>query len=89
MAQPSQTMTRIFRHSSLAYVVVALGAALSLVAWYVTAQLVDRQVQVDVETRAQAAVGAIERRAQEYLNLLRGLERLFGHDLIVSRGEFN
>ena len=89
MAQPSQTMTRIFRHSSLAYVVVALGAALSLVAWYVTAQLVDRQVQVDVETRAQAAVGAIERRAREYLNLLRGLERLFGHDLTVSRGEFN
>ena len=77
------------RHSSLAYIIVALGTVASAVAWYASGQLVDRQAQVDVETRAQATIGVIERRAQDYLDLLRGLEGLFGHDLPVSRGEFN
>ncbi|MEO8104161.1 MAG: EAL domain-containing protein, partial [Betaproteobacteria bacterium] len=82
-------MTRILRHSSLAYIIVALGTAVSLVAWYFTGQLVDRQAQVDVETRAQAAIGSIERRSQNHIDLLHGLEGLFGHDLTVSRTEFN
>ena len=82
-------MTRILRHSSLAYVVVALGTLVSLIAWYLTAHLVDRQTQIDVDTRVQATIGAIERRAQGYIDLLRGLEGLFGHDLTVSRVEFN
>ena len=82
-------MTRILRHFSLAYVTLALGTVVSLVTWYLTGQLVERQTRADFETQAQAAINVIERRTQRYVDLLHGLEGLFGHDLSVSRAEFN
>ncbi|MEP7156189.1 MAG: EAL domain-containing protein [Betaproteobacteria bacterium] len=82
-------MTRMLRHYSLAYIIAALGAAATLVAWYLTGEVVERQIHADMETRAQETISVIERRAQRYVDLLHGLEGLFGHDLSVSRAEFN
>ncbi len=82
-------MKRILRHHSLAYIIVAFGTLMSLVAWYFAAQLVERQTRADFDTRAQEVVGSIERRAQRYVDLLHGLEGLFGHDPSVSRAQFH
>ena len=88
-AQHTYNMTRILRHFSLAYIIVALGTVVSLVVWYLTGQVVERQTRTDLDAEAQAAISVIERRTQRNIDLLHGLEGLFGHDLSVSRAEFN
>jgi len=82
-------MMRLLRHYSLAYIIVALGSVATLVSWYFAGQLAERQNRADREARAQEAANVIERRTQRYIDLLHGLEGLFGHDLSVSRAEFN
>ncbi|MBL8522224.1 MAG: EAL domain-containing protein [Betaproteobacteria bacterium] len=82
-------MTRILRHHRLAYVILALGIVLSGVAWYIAGVLTDRRAQVEFNTRTQNALSQIERRAQRYVDLLHGLQGLFGHDPSVSRNEFS
>jgi diguanylate cyclase (GGDEF)-like protein/PAS domain S-box-containing protein len=82
-------MTRILRHHRLAYVILALGIALSGIAWYVAGVLVDRRAQVEFNTRTQNAQSQIERRAQRHVDLLHGLQGLFGHDPSISRNEFS
>ena len=81
-------MTRILRHHRLAYVILALGIILSGVAWYMAGVLADRRAQVEFNTRSQNALNQIERRAQRYVDLLHGLQGLFGHDPSISRNEF-
>ena len=82
-------MTRILRHHRLAYVILALGFVLSLAAWYVAGVLTDRRAQVDFTIRTENTLGLIERRAQRYVDLLHGLQGLFGHDPSVSRNQFS
>ena len=81
-------MTRLLRHTSLARIILLLGVALSLLAWFFVSRLVDRQARADFDTKVQATVSAIELRTQRYIDLLDGLEGLFGHDLSVSRAGF-
>ncbi len=81
-------MTRLLRHSGLAKYVLILGIALSLLAWFFVCRLVERQARADFDAKAQATISVIERRTQRYIDLLHGLEGLFGHDISVTRGEF-
>ncbi len=82
------SMTSAIRHTGLAPAVLALGIALSLGAWFLAAGVVEKQAKADFDRIALATVGAIERRTQRYIDILNGLEGLFGHDPSVSRLAF-
>lgn len=82
------SMTSAIRHTGLAPAVLLLGVALSLTAWFLVAGVVEKQAKADFDRIALATVGAIERRTQRYIDILHGLEGLFGHDPSVSRLAF-
>ena len=82
------SMTSAIRHTGLAPAVLVLGIALSLGAWFLVAGVVEKQAKADFDRIALATVGAIERRTQRYIDILHGLEGLFGHDPSVSRLAF-
>ena len=81
-------MKRILRHTGLAKVVLTLGIVFSLTTWFFVGRLMEQQAQADFDTKARATIGAIERRAQRSIDILHGLEGLFGHDPSLSRAEF-
>ena len=78
-------MTRLLRHTGLARVVLILGIAMSLAAWFFVARLMDKQARADFDMKVRATISAVERRTQRYIDILPGLEGLFGHDPSVSR----
>ena len=57
---------------------------MSLVAWIFVARLIDNQAHADFDTKVRTTINTIERRAQRYIDILHGLEGLFGHDPSVS-----
>lgn len=57
---------------------------MSLVAWIFVARLIDNQAHADFDTKARTTINTIERRAQRYIDILHGLEGLFGHDPSMS-----
>ena len=76
------------RHTALARAVLLLGIALSLAVWFFVAGLAEKQAKADFDRTALATAGAIERRTQQYIDILHGMEGLFGHDPSVSRLAF-
>ncbi len=82
-------MTRLLRHTGLAKYILMLGIGLSVLAWIFVCRLVEQQARADFDADAQATISVVERRTQRYIDLLHGLEGLFGHDLSVTRAEFN
>ena len=82
------SMTSAIRHTGLAPAVLVLGISLSLVAWLLVAGILEKQAKADFDRISLATVGAIERRTQRYIDILHGLEGLFGHDPSVSRLAF-
>ena len=83
-----ESMTSAMRHTALARTVLIFGIAISFAAWFFVAALVEKQAKADFDRTALAAVSAIERRTQQYIDILHGLEGLFGHDPSVSRLAF-
>ena len=83
-----ESMTSEIRHTAWARGVLVFGIAISLAAWFFVAGLVEKQAKADFDRTALAVVGAVERRTQQYIDVLRGMEGLFGHDPSVSRLAF-
>ena len=67
-------MTRLLRHTGLARVVLILGIAMSLAAWFFVARLMDKQARADFDMKVRATISAVERRTQRYIDILPGLE---------------
>ncbi len=81
-------MTRLLGHTGLARVVLILGIAMSLATWFFFARLIEKQALADFDTKTRETINKIERRTQRYIDVLQGLEGLFGHDPSVSRPGF-
>ena len=79
---------RLLRHFRLAHTVLGIGLLISLAAWLSSAFFFERQAQTEFDSKAQVLVADIERRSQRYVDLLYGLQGLFGDDLSITRAEF-
>ena len=79
---------RLLRYFRPANTVLAIGLLISLAAWISTAYFLERQAQAEFDVKAQVLVADIERRTQRYVDLLYGLQGLFGDDLSLTRDEF-
>src|SRR5688572_19021714 len=75
-------------HTWPAFLVLALGFAVTLVAWHFTAQRVGGEAEIKFQHQVAHAVGTLDRRVQDNVNLLVGLRGLFTASGQVSRDEF-
>jgi len=71
-----------------AYFVLALGLAISVAAWRFTEQRVAGEAETTFQHEVAQAVGALDRRFQDNVNLLIGLRGLFEASDRVDRDDF-
>ena len=71
-----------------AYFVLALGLAISFATWRVTERRVGGEAEIRFQHEVAQAVGALDRRFQDNVNLLIGLRGLFEASDQVDRDEF-
>jgi len=57
-------------------------------AWYFAARQSDSEARAEFESRANLAASLVDRKVQRYIDLLYGMEALFGNDPSVSRAQF-
>ena len=67
---------------------LVLGLVISFVAWRVAEQQIDREAAAQFQQDTARAAEAIDRRVQEYFNILIGLKGLFDASDRVTREEF-
>jgi len=72
----------------LAFLVLGLGLVISLVAWRFAEQRVSGEAEIKFQHQVAQAVGTLDRRIQDNVNLLIGLRGLFSASGQVSRDEF-
>ena len=82
-------MKRLLSNSSAAALIFGAGIALSLLVWWLIGLAILREERKTFETTAQVSAGLIERRFERYVDLLHGVQGLFGHYRGVSRLEFH
>ena len=73
---------------SLAWFTLALGVAASVGAWHFAARQSDSETRSEFESRANLAASLVDRKVARYIDLLYGMEALFGNDPSVSRAQF-
>ena len=71
-----------------AYFVLALGLAISFATWRFTEQRVGGEAEIKFQHEVAQAVGALDRRFQDNVNLLIGLRGLFEASDQVDRDDF-
>ncbi len=71
-----------------AFLVLALGLVISFIAWNFTEQRVGGEAEVKFQHQVAQAVGSLDRRIQDNVNLLIGLRGLFAASNQVERDEF-
>ena len=81
-------LARIASHAATAWVVLAIGCALSAAAAYWVARQVEQEARVKFEIDVDDAKDAIERRMQAYTQVLHGVRGLFSASELVSRDAF-
>ena len=79
---------RYLQPQSLAWIALACGAAAAIGAWHFAARQSDSDARAEFESRANLAASLVDRRVQRYIDLLYGMEALFGNDPSVSRVQF-
>jgi len=87
----SSLLARIVRRigqTAPAYLVLGLGLVISFAAWRFTEQRVNSEVAGEFQQKTARAVETIDRRVQDSVNLLLGLQGLFSASERVGRGEF-
>jgi len=87
----SSLLARIVRRvgqTMPAYFVLALGLAISFAAWRFTEQRVGGEAETKFQHEIAQAVGALDRRFQDNVNLLIGLRGLFEASDRVDRDDF-
>src|SRR5258708_34079184 len=77
-----------FSQNRAALVVLVLGLVISFVAWRVAEQRIGGEAAAQFQQDTARATEAIDRRVQEYLNILIGLKGLFDARDPVNRKEF-
>ncbi len=77
-----------FSQNRAALVVLVLGLVISFVAWRVAEQRIGGEAAAQFQQDTARATEAIDRRVQEYLNILIGLKGLFDASDRVTREEF-
>jgi len=82
------TLARIATHAATAWVVLAIGCALSAAAAYWVARQVEQEARVKFENDVGDARDSIERRLQAYADVLHGARGLFTASESVSRDAF-
>jgi CHASE1-domain containing sensor protein len=68
--------------------VLLLGLALSSIAWRFAAERVTGEAEIKFQHQVAQAVGALDRRIQDNINLLVGLSGLFAASNRIDRDEF-
>jgi diguanylate cyclase (GGDEF)-like protein/PAS domain S-box-containing protein len=68
--------------------VLLLGLALSFIAWRFAAERVTGEAEIKFQHQVAQAVGALDRRIQDNINLLVGLSGLFAASNRIDRDEF-
>jgi diguanylate cyclase (GGDEF)-like protein/PAS domain S-box-containing protein len=68
--------------------VLFLGLALSVIAWRFAAERVTAEAEIKFQHQVAQAVGALDRRVQDNINLLVGLRGLFAASHRIDRDEF-
>ena len=81
-------IVRRVRRTAPAYLVLALGLVISLAAWRFTEQRVGGEAETKFHHEVAQAVGALDRRFQDNVNLLIGLRGLFEASDQVDRDDF-
>jgi diguanylate cyclase (GGDEF)-like protein/PAS domain S-box-containing protein len=81
-------VARRVRQTAPAYFVLALGLAISLSAWRFTERRVGGEAETNFHHEVAQAVGALDRRFQDNVNLLIGLRGLFETTDQVDRDDF-
>jgi diguanylate cyclase (GGDEF)-like protein/PAS domain S-box-containing protein len=84
----SHAVKRYLPPQSLAWIVLAFGVAAAVGAWHYTARQSDSDARAEFESRANLAASLVDRKVQRYIDLLYGMEALFGNDPSVSRVQF-
>ena len=82
-------IVRRVRQTVPAYLVLALGLAISFAAWRFTEQRVGGEAETKFQHEVAQAVGALDRRFQDNVNLLIGLRGLFEASDQVDRDDFH
>ena len=85
---PLAAITRRVRHTWPAFLVLALSLAISYIAWNATEKRVGGEAEVKFQHHVAHAVGVLDRRIQNNVNLLIGLRGLFTASSQVDRDEF-
>src|SRR5450631_1293097 len=81
-------LARIASHAATAWVVLAIGCALSAAGAYWVARQVEQEARVKFEDDVGDARDSIERRLQAYAQVLYGVRGLFSASEVVSRDAF-
>jgi diguanylate cyclase (GGDEF)-like protein/PAS domain S-box-containing protein len=76
------------RHAGPALLVLGIGLSISIAAWKVTEERVGREAETKFQHQVAQAVGTLDRRVQDNINLLIGLRGLFAASNRVDRDEF-
>ncbi len=71
-----------------AFLVLALGLAISFAAWRFTQQRVNAEIAGEFQQKTSRAVETIDRRVEDSVNLLLGVKGLFSASEQVDRGDF-
>ncbi|HET9403245.1 MAG TPA: CHASE domain-containing protein, partial [Burkholderiales bacterium] len=71
-----------------AFLVLAVGLAISFAAWNTTEQRVGREAEAKFQNHVAQAMGTLDRRMQDNVNLLIGLRGFFAASNRVDRDEF-
>ncbi len=79
---------RRVRHSWPAFLVLVVGLAITLVAWRYAEQRVSSEAEVKFQYQVAQAVGTLDRRIQDNVDLLIGLRGLFNASIYLERHEF-
>ncbi|MGH8727955.1 MAG: PAS domain S-box protein [Burkholderiales bacterium] len=81
-------VTRVYRQSPAAFIVLAVGIAYSLFGWIYARAYVEREAQRAFDEQVVEARGKVSDAVQGYIDLLYGLQGLFGSVRNVDRAAF-
>ena len=89
MAPPREKFAKLYRRLSPAWIVFAVGVALSGAAWKLTESLVDREARSKFNVVVDDTVDALQVRMRSYEVVLFGLQGLFRTTPHVTRDAFH